>query len=1625
MNLDHNKSLRILLLIMILILSAYFRLIGLDWDQSQHLHPDERFMTMVVSALDPTDTLADYFNTATSTLNPNNRGFSFYVYGDLPIILVRYAADWMDQLVKSLNDIGMAGNLSSPDLLWILGRANWAGYDEVALLGRVFSALFDLASLIFVYLIAKRLFSAKVGLLAAFLAGSTVMLIQQAHFFTVDSTANFFMTLTVFFAVELIFADLGQITNALKLGIKQAASLIFKSQIFWLVIGFGFAFGSAMACKVNAAPLAFLLPAVFLYRYLTGTLGEESNSEKSIWTAIFLTLVGGVVSILVFRITMPYAFSGPGFFKFSLNESWIKTIQEQRLQASGDVDFPPALQWAKRSLFYSGTNLLLWGAGIPLGLAALFGFLGLGWQIFVKQAHRTSLLLWGWVGFYFLWQSAQWNPTMRYQLPIYPFIAIFAAWFILNGEQIIGREKLKLVFRGFGAIVLVLSLLWAYAFTRIYTVDHTRVQATRWIFQNVPGAINFEIKTSSDEVVNSPHSIPPGFVISNGLSYDSSFRIRTDGQLSQISFAHVANLAGEREIEFQAEVFRDGNFTELLSRGNTVINPTRDENQKGESASIVLEPALEVKTDEIYFLRLSSTNALAIIGSAPIHESSWDDGLPLRMDGYDPYAGIYLGDLNFEMYWQDDQAKFERFVNNLNAGDFIFISSNRQWATTTRLPERYPLTSHYYRELLGCPAEMEILECYNIAEPGMFSGNLGFELVKTFTSYPNIFDIEFNTQFADEAFTVYDAPKVLIFEKSSDYSAEKVEELLASVDLSKVIHVTPRKAAESPGDLMMSEANQARNTEGGTWSSLFSYESFLNQNPVLGLIAWYGFITLLGVFTWPILFGLFRGSLDRGYAAARLAGLLFSAYLGWLLSSLGLSHDRSLLWAIYAVLALAGIMFFLRQKEEIFLFVKQNRSTLLLIEAIFLILFAFDFVIRLSNPDLWHPYRGGERPMDFSFLNAVIKSTVFPPYDPWMAGGYINYYYYGFVIVSIPIKALGIVPSIAYNFILPTLFATVGVMGASLVWNIALWKQTRTVGGMIMAGTAGAAGMILIGNLGTFQLIFRSLQKLAMPNEMVDATNVLIFTRWGWAFQGLAKLFQGQKLPIGIGDYYWAPSRVMPIGDMAITEFPLFTFLYSDLHAHMISLPITLFVILWVVLLLRSGKTTLIWWLSMLTLGGFLVGTLKPTNTWDYPTYLILSLVTVAYVILGARLSLDRGQSWLEGWRKWIFLGSSLLFVFLIGGVFYAPFDQWYGLGYSEIEIWKNEKTPIWSLLTHWGLFLFVIIFWMGKTTVDWMAATPASALNKLRPYRKLIVTGLVIFIMLILVAQIVMKVTLAWFLLLLAIWVLILLLRPGVSDEEKLVLFLIGTALMLNLMVELIVLSGDIGRMNTVFKFYYQAWTLFAISSGAILVWVFKDYAKIKQGWRLVFELGFLFLLGGTLLFTVTATLDKARDRISEKTEFTYDSMTFMKTATYWDKEEFSLAEDYAGIRWMQENVAGSPVIIEANTPEYRWGSRYSIYTGLPGVVGWNWHMRQQRAITPSTWVTERVDQVTDFYQTENVDGALAMIRKYDIRYIIVGDLERIYYQPNGLAKFENFDGVYWKKVFQEGDSIIYEVIP
>src|SRR5512135_2269016 len=155
-----------LLLILILVGGAYFRLIGLDWDADQHLHPDERFLTMVETALQvkkcavpnmslpacPPDQVrwlgfGDYLDTATSTLNPQNQGYGFFVYGDLPIVVVRYLAEWFGQV----------------------------GYDQVNLLGRQVSALGDLLTILVLYFIVARLYDRRVALLAAAFSALAVL----------------------------------------------------------------------------------------------------------------------------------------------------------------------------------------------------------------------------------------------------------------------------------------------------------------------------------------------------------------------------------------------------------------------------------------------------------------------------------------------------------------------------------------------------------------------------------------------------------------------------------------------------------------------------------------------------------------------------------------------------------------------------------------------------------------------------------------------------------------------------------------------------------------------------------------------------------------------------------------------------------------------------------------------------------------------------------------------------------------------------------------------------------------------------------------------------------------------------------------------------------------------------------------------------------------------------------------------------------------------------------------------------------------------------------------------------------------------------------------------------------
>ncbi len=1736
-----------LLLICILLLGAYLRLVGLDWDENQHLHPDERFLTMVESSLEPVAGLGEYFDTQESTLNPHNRGHGFFVYGTLPIFLVRYVAEWMGS----------------------------SGYGEVYLVGRVLSALADVGVVGLIYLAAARLYDRKVGLLAAAFYALAVLPIQQAHFFTVDTFTNFFIFLAVYFGVKIITSPSPQFSRSpAPSSPPHPITRILSHPIFWPSILFGLALGMAVASKINAVAVAVVLPlAAGLYWLRL----SDAEREKQFSQILLFVILAAVVSVVTFRVFQPYAFSGPGFFGFKPNQGWFENLKSLHAQTSGDVDFPPALQWARRPVWFSLKNLILWGLGLPLGLLAWAGFLWMSWCMLQSEWRRHGLL-WVWTVIYFSWQSLQWNSTMRYQLPIYPTLAIFAAWAVMalyrRGREVRFGSWIKAASVLVAILVLAATAVWALAFSRIYPRPHTRVEATRWMFQHIPGPINVHVRTEDGQVLNQLVTLPQDTSLQNESPYTTSFTVKNDGLVTEVYFPHVAESGQEndllvrlmsssqsetplgiatfssREIAweldqagawtfgFDAPIFLEpdqsyqlvvealagleradlcdaeirlrlqqdgtsveqllppssdcvartespfklsfepeqaGTFSELVltnlrtkksSSGDKTLSVTLAQewgdgesvtatvnsdfgaasDWRGQDYTLELVQPLEVNRGErvTLTLALQGQGSLVFSGATIANESSWDDGLPLRMEGYDPFGGIYQGGLNFEMYWDDNAEKLQRFTNTLAQADYVLITSSRQWASTTRVPERYPLTSTYYRHLLGCPKTRRIEWCYNVAQPDTFQGDLGFELANVFQSNPALGPLEINDQFAEEAFTVYDHPKVFVFRKTEGYDPARVEQILGAVDLSNVERVTPRKADVQSKNLMLPTPRLAEQRQGGTWSQLFNLDGPQNRYQVLGVVLWYLSVSLVGLVTVPLLHYVFPALSDRGYPLARIAGLLILAWLVWLAGSARIPFTRGTIGAALLVMLILAGLLIKSQTEELLQIWKEHRRYILIVEGLFLAFFLVGLLIRYGNPDLWHPWKGGEKPMDFSYFNAVLKSTSFPPYDPWFAGGYINYYYYGYVIVGVLVKLLGIVPSFAYNLILPTLFAMIAMGAFSIVWNLsspllarrgseveeAHWFQP------FVPAIGGALGMALLGNLGVLRMILRGFQRIASPLEGVEGAGVI--RKSFWTIKGLFQNFTGSPLPYRLDEWYWNPSRVIAAEHGSpITEFPFFTFLYGDLHAHLIALPIALLVLAWGLAwaLGRGEHRRPFRTILTLVVGAIAVGALYPTNTWDFYPYLLLGLVAILY---GSWRWPTAGQDWWKRATQFLWPFAAIAVFVLLSIFFYQPYRHWYGQGYNQVKIWPGTHTPSLDYLTHWGLFLFLIVSWMFSETIDWMASTPVSALRKLERYKTLIYALLIVLVTLILTLGVNLDlgaesaeplplglgVHIAWWLLPLATWAGVLLLRSDQSEAKRLVFFLVGTALMLTLAVEIIVLRGDIGRMNTVFKFYLQAWTLFAVSAAAAFGWMLGKIHRWSSRWRLAWQIVVFALVAAAALYPVLASFAKIEDRIAMDAPHTLDGMAYMQFATYADEGvEMNLEQDYAAIRWMQENVIGSPVIVEANQVEYHWGTRYTIYTGLPGVVGWNWHQRQQRTLTPHDWIYERVDGIHEFYQTEDVNWAVDFLDQYDVRYIVLGQLERAKYAGPGLEKLPAYDGEFWQAVYRDKDTVIYAI--
>ena len=1350
------------------------------------------------------------------------------------------------------------------------------------------------------------------------------------------------------------------------------------------------------------------------------------------------------------------------------------------------------------------------------------------------------------------------------------------------------------------------TAIWGVMFGNVYRHQTTLVQASRYLFKHVPGDFAMRIEGSDNSVplVNvavgnsgyaSADLIDKLFNnvthYSEGHVRDTFFTSPASGLITSVFAPHLGDPLDDPEPErLEVRVYADG-VDRPLAVAVLEADLSRDDHPLGDSYEIPFAEPFQVEAGKRYrFEIVAASGSGDVIGSGPVvlTEGSWDNiatgtltcQLPDNLTLVDrPASGIVRSEdchgkfafsalvnsydqiMSFPV---DNQTKYDSILHTLEVGDYLTIASNRFYDTESRNRMRWPLTTHYYDRL--------------------YAGELGYELVALFDEpyqlgpwrvsdqHLPIYDSPawLNEIEGDEAFHVYDHPAVFVFRKSQDYSSAKVKAVLSSVSLLQshelsrdensaqtlgVIYWTSKETDPVPTALTFPRADYETQTAGGTWSERFFSDSIANSNQVLGTLFWYFALLVMGTAAFPIVYALFPSLADGGYGISKLTGILLIAWFAWAASTLKFSlWSQAGLFILLALLTLFSLKMAYRKRVSLMQFLRANWRRLACMELLAILAFAVMIAVRLTNPDLWHPYKGGEKPMDFAYLNGVLRSTTFPPIDPWFASGFINYYYFGYVLVGVPSLLLGIVPSFAYNLMIPTIFSLTGAGAFSAAYNIlSRWKTSlhdseksaggprRRLGSPWTAGILAMLMCIVLGNLDTIRVAGNGIAELGgyhkpeslelflldeyreahgkAPDENMRAhltdqasqSNLIDNVRYevnsslsliGGLTRGVGLAIGGESLPMRHDRWYWGPSRVLAetpgVRGNAITEMPFFTFLYGDLHAHMINMPLILMTVVFVFSeLIQVGRDRRSSWerFLALALGALVVGVMQATNTWDWPSMTLLATVGLGYcwwlrwrdtirggidvrfyaALVGAMLIAVGVVTVLHSqfhsgfgdpsttlpevlaiirrvliacialiaiWiaiRHFLVRASAIDLVGRIGGflalnfAFALPYTTWYASNYTSVALWQGGKTPLWAYFDIHGLFLFLVISLLTWETGQWMRNTRVASL---RGHGKLLRYACisVILVLLISLGMFVAHYQVALIVLPLLVWITFLFFRPGQTRALQFVLVLIGLALSLTLGVEIVVIGGDIGRQNTVFKFYIQVWLLLSVAGGVAMSCLLDSAGQWHRRLRVLWFVPCIGLFAIAGVFPFLATRARSFDRMAPQLPLTLDGLDYMKVASHretaLDKNESALLDlgvDHALIRWMQENISGSPVIMEGRRfpSEYEWNGRISIATGLPSVVGWSWHQRQQRTFHPlPNWVEQRERNVRAFYKTDDIDVAVDILYHFDVKYIVRSGLEELHSSSEGLAKFDRMvsEGLLWIAYAIEGGTI-YQV--
>jgi YYY domain-containing protein len=779
----------------------------------------------------------------------------------------------------------------------------------------------------------------------------------------------------------------------------------------------------------------------------------------------------------------------------------------------------------------------------------------------------------------------------------------------------------------------------------------------------------------------------------------------------------------------------------------------------------------------------------------------------------------------------------------------------------------------------------------------------------------------------------------------------------------------------------------------------------------MDVLSWWLAVEILGLAALPLAWRLFRHLPDRGYALAKPLGLLLTCYLFWMSGSLGLLANTRVA-ILFCTLVVAGASLWVSWTKRLpgsedgdqagapapgglAQFLRDNLHVVLANEVLFAVALALWAVVRAYNPAI----SGTEKPMDFAFLNAILRSEYFPPLDPWLSGFAISYYYFGYMIVAMLTRLTAVPSEVAFNLAIALLFALTANGAFSLTYNLVARHREGEGKGSALPMAFGGLGAVFVAVMGNLEGALEALHTRGLGSAAF----------WEWIdVKNLASApVTGSWIPMD-NWWWWRASRVIHdvvfgVDQEVIDEFPFFSFLLGDMHPHVLGLPFVLLALGLCLNLLWSTREAE-WW-EMIVLG-LCLGGLGFLNSWDLPIYLVICLVV--YGLASFRRQGAFGRRWLS---EVFFFAVALVALCL---VLYLPF--WIGLRSQAggIRLVLLVKTRLHQYLIMFGAFVYVLAPLLLYSS--WRGLTALARGRAEDPGRRRVglasTIAAVVVILVCCVLAVFQLYLIALLLLLIGAAALALvcgffpLRLSDVTSSVTFVLVLTVVGLLLTFTVEFFFLKDVFStRMNSVFKFYYQAWVLFGISAAFGLYYLGPWIRARRRVLSALLVLGFLPIFLAGLVYPVLSTYNKTGG--------------FADTPTLDGMAQLAMAygDDVAGIRWLRDHAQGAPTIVEATGGSYSYYSRVSVHTGLPTLLGWGGHELQWRGNYEEPG--NREPDIEAIYTSPDVEETAALLDKYDVEYVYLGELERSTYQVSQpvLAKLESLMDV----VFQQGEVIIY----